>query len=314
MRSMTEGVVVIDRDDRVLMTNDAAARALASDDLQLRAAIQRVAKNPDEVLEIPARKDGAERVYSLSGARVVGADAELGTVIVLRDVTELREGERARGELVAKLTHELRTPLTSAVMAVGLLGREAHNGEQKVLAVLRNDVSRLKALSDDLHEMARAQVAAAELQKETLRADELMREVLAPFLLQAREAGIAFDVECAAELPPLYADANRLPWVLTNLCANAIRHTPAGGRIAVRARPDDGSIAFEVVDSGPGIPKEQQLRLFGKFAQGRAGKTGLAGLGLYIAREIVEAHGGFIGVESEVGRGSRFFFRIPVRA
>jgi signal transduction histidine kinase len=82
----------------------------------------------------------------------------------------------------------------------------------------------------------------------------------------------------------------------------------------VSARPDEGSVVFEVVDTGPGIPKEQQRRLFGKFSQGRSGKVGLAGLGLYIAREIVEAHGGFIGVESELGRGSRFFFRLPVGA
>jgi signal transduction histidine kinase len=140
-----------------------------------------------------------------------------------------------------------------------------------------------------------------------------VRDALAPFELQARERHVAFLVDCPEDLPSLAADPNKLPWVLTNLCGNALRHTPPGGRVEVRVRVDSGSLLFEVVDTGPGIPKEAQPRLFEKFSQRRqSGGAGLAGLGLYIAREIVEAHGGVIGVDSEPGQGSRFFFRLPL--
>jgi signal transduction histidine kinase len=123
---------------------------------------------------------------------------------------------------------------------------------------------------------------------------------------------VRFVVECAPDLPPIYADPNKLPWVITNLCGNALRYTPRGGTITVRARGDGPAVLVEVIDTGPGIPREAQPRIFEKFTQRWSAEgVGRAGLGLYIAREIVEAHGGTIGVESEPGRGSRFFFRLP---
>jgi len=235
---------------------------------------------------------------------------------VLRDVTELRRGERDRGELVAKLTHELRTPLTSAVMAIGLLADGAaplSARQREIVELLRKDVSRLKALSDDLNEMARAQLAGVELAKESIETAELVKAVVEPFRLQAEERRVRFAVELAPALPSVPADPNKLPWVLTNLCGNALRYTPAGGTVTVRARADGASVLFEVVDTGPGIPREAQARIFEQFSQRwTPGGVGLAGLGLYIAREIVEAHGGMIGVESEPGHGSRFWFRLPL--
>jgi signal transduction histidine kinase len=329
MSSMAEGVVVVDDQGRIALSNGVARRALGSGpttdrkladvggDPALRAALARVAESPATLVELPVREGEHERVFSLAGAHVKDGTKVLGTVIVLRDVTDLRRGERDRGEWMAKLTHELRTPLTSAVMAVGIL-RDGQTllpaKESEALHVLRGDLSQLKAISDEIHQMSRAQLAGAELTKEPIRTSELVRAVLAPFALQAQQHGIHLDIDCAAELPRLHADPNRLPWVLTNLCVNALRYTPPGGRIAVRVRDDhQSSVLFEVVDSGAGIPKEDQVGLFEKFSQRwSAGAVGLAGLGLYIAREIVEAHGGSIGVESEPGRGSRFFFRLPV--
>jgi two-component system, NtrC family, sensor histidine kinase KinB len=141
-----------------------------------------------------------------------------------------------------------------------------------------------------------------------------VRAAVAPFHLQAEERRIQLVVEVPPELPSVSADPNKLPWVITNLCGNALRYTPPGGTITVRASHDGPSVLVEVLDTGPGIPKEAQARLFEKFSQrwSPAG-VGMAGLGLYIAREIVEAHGGMIGVESEPGKGSRFYFRLPLR-
>jgi two-component system, NtrC family, sensor histidine kinase KinB len=177
---------------------------------------------------------------------------------------------------------------------------------------LRGDFDRLRSLSDDIHQMARAQLAGAELLKEPIAAEGLLANAAAAFRLQAEHSEVTLAVDCGPNLPSLHADRNRLPWVLSNLCANALRHTPSGGAITLRARRADDAVLFEVIDTGPGIATEDQARLFEKFGQLRSsGQAGLAGLGLFIAREIVEAHGGFIGVESDPGAGSRFFFRLP---
>jgi signal transduction histidine kinase len=308
--SMSEGVVVVDPDGKVALANDVAKGAMG--DPAIASGIDRLAKDPSaQLTDVPL----GNRAFSLSAARAVDrSGTAVGTVIVLRDVTELRRGERDRGELVAKLTHELRTPLTSAVMAIGLLADGGLDAKQKQLVeLLRADISRLKALSDNLNEMARAQLAGVELSKEPIQIAELVEGAMAPFQLQAKERGIKLVIEVTKNLPSIPADPNKLPWVLTNLCGNALRYTPAGGSVTVRVRAEGPSMLFEVVDTGPGIPREQQARIFEKFSQRwTPAGVGMAGLGLYIAREIVEAHGGMIGVESEPGRGSRFFFRLPL--
>jgi signal transduction histidine kinase len=315
--SMSEGVVIIAGGGEVLLANEVAEKAVGEPmkgkrletmggDVALISALKQVQSRP--VPDVSLR----DRVFSLSAAR---APNDAGTVIVLRDVTELRRGERDRGELVAKLTHELRTPLTSAVMAIGLMAESELGARQKKLVeLLRADISRLKALSDNLHDMARAQLAGVDLSKEPIKTAELVQAAIAPFHLQAEERRVQLVVDVPAQLPSVNADPNKLPWVITNLCGNALRYTPAGGTITVRARADGASVLVEVVDTGPGIEKEAQARIFEKFSQ-RWSPTGmgLAGLGLYIAREIVEAHGGMIGVDSEPGKGSRFWFRLPLR-
>jgi signal transduction histidine kinase len=327
MASMSEGVIVTDGYNRILLANAVARRAFdakelggpleqAPGDPALRAAVARVTERPGRVIaEVPIGAGRDQRMYSLNAAFVREGEKQLGTVVVLRDVTVLRRGEAERGELMAKLTHELRTPLTSAAISLGVLGDDpvAPEKHRQVMELLRGDLVRLKALSDDIHQMARAQLANSELVKEVLSTAELVRAVAKPFSLQAEQRNVRFEVECAPDLPPLYADRNRLPWVFSNLCSNALRYTPSGGRVTVRAGGDRDSVLFEVVDTGPGIAKEDQVRLFDKFTQGSSPNAGMAGLGLFIAREIVEAHGGFIGVESEPGRGSRFFFHLPTR-
>jgi nitrogen fixation/metabolism regulation signal transduction histidine kinase len=154
--SMADGVIVVDTDGNVRLANDVARRAL--EDPAMSDVVRRVAAaRPGQ---LSADVTVGAQIFSLSGAHAAdGAGRPVGTVIVLRDVTEIRRGERDRGELVAKLTHELRTPLTSAVMAIGLLaeGPTALSSKQRqIVDILRGDISRLNALSDNLHEMARA--------------------------------------------------------------------------------------------------------------------------------------------------------------
>jgi signal transduction histidine kinase len=133
-----------------------------------------------------------------------------------------------------------------------------------------------------------------------------------------RSAAAARQVSLRAEalpgLPAVQADVDRVQLVFSNLLSNAIRHSPEGATVTVRARAADGGVRFEVVDTGPGIPKAYQQAVFEKYFQLPGAPPGGAGLGLFIAREIVQAHGGEIGVESEPGKGSAFWFRLPAAA
>jgi two-component system, NtrC family, sensor histidine kinase KinB len=260
--SMSEGVVVVGSDGRVGLANDVARAAIGdeavvqkpidelSGDAAVLSALRRLVQHPGVGLtDVPV----GNRVFSLSATSALdGQRMPVGTVIVLRDVTEIRRGERDRGELVAKLTHELRTPLTSAVMAIGLLadgGDPLTERQRQLVELLRADVSRLKALSDNLNEMARAQLAGVELAKEPIDPAELVKAALAPFHLQAEERGVQLHIDLSPELPGITADPNKLPWVLTNLCGNALRHTPKGGTVTVRVRRDGPSGLFEVIDT-----------------------------------------------------------------
>jgi signal transduction histidine kinase len=135
--------------------------------------------------------------------------------------------------------------------------------------------------------------------------------VAEPFAARAAERRITFARHIPPDAGELEVDADRLLLVFDNLLANALRHTPADGTMAIRVAPATDVVRFEVTDSGPGIAREYHEAIFQKFFRGPGATRSGAGLGLYIAKEIVEAHGGAIGVDSEVGRGSTFWFTLP---
>jgi NtrC-family two-component system sensor histidine kinase KinB len=147
------------------------------------------------------------------------------------------------------------------------------------------------------------------LEREPISLRALAQRTAQIFTLQAREHGVALETDLPADELRVSGDATKLGWALSNLIGNALRYTPRGGTIRVEAARADGSVRVAVADSGPGIPPEQRERIFERFAQGEAG--GAAGLGLAIVRDVVQAHGGRIFLESELGRGSRFILELP---
>jgi signal transduction histidine kinase len=232
-------------------------------------------------------------------------------------VTAARRIEELRDDLVATVAHELKTPLTSLRMAVHLCLEEAAGpltpGQLDLLHGARQDCERLQAIIDDILDLARIQSGRLELHREPLLAEELVAAVVGAHEDSAREQGLALEADVLPGGPSAAGDRERLELVLGNFVTNALRHTPPGGRIIVRAQASEESqLRFEVEDTGEGIPPEHQARVFDRFFRvpGHASKG--SGLGLAIAREIVHAHGGAIGVSSEPGRGSRFWFTLPL--
>jgi two-component system phosphate regulon sensor histidine kinase PhoR len=218
---------------------------------------------------------------------------------------------------VANVSHELRTPLTAIqgfaeTLLAGALDDRENRG--RFLEIIRDHAKRLARLTDDLLKLSLIEAGKLELELQPVGVAGLLRACVETAQLKAEPKQLTVQVECPCDLPPARGDARRLQEVVENLLDNAVQYTPAGGRITVRAQAADGTVVITVADTGIGIPRADQERIFERFYRvdaARSRKVGGTGLGLAIARHIVEAHGGHIWVESEVGQGSEFHLSIP---
>ncbi len=262
--------------------------------------------------------DGQERFYLPHAVAVRGADGQLaGITLILSDITNLRRIDEMKSGLLSTVSHELRTPLTSLQMALHVLLDERVGGltpqQTELLVAARDDAERLRTILVNLLEIARYEAGGQQLRFEPVPSRDLVEMSLAPLRSAFEDHGIRVSVAIAPAAPKVLADPARAPLALGNLLQNALQHTPAGGTVAVQVEPEGNGVAFSVADSGPGIPQEYLGRVFDRFFQ-VPGSQGGAGLGLAIAKEIVQAHGGRIGVESHGGgndRGATFRFTLP---
>jgi signal transduction histidine kinase len=246
---------------------------------------------------------------------------ESGAVVALtalfQDVTRLRRFDELKNDLVATVAHEFRTPLTSLRMAIHMCLEEAAGPttpkQGELLRAAREDCERLQTIVEDLLDLSRVQSGRLELDLHPVSSARLIRDALSAYAQTAAEKGVGLRAGAPTIDRLVLVDADRVQIVLGNLLSNAIRHTPKGGDVEVRAAPEEGAVRFEVRDTGEGIAREWFPRLFDRFFRipGAAKGTGV-GLGLYITKEIVEAHGGKIGVESEPGQGTIIWFTLPL--
>jgi NtrC-family two-component system sensor histidine kinase KinB len=240
-----------------------------------------------------------------------------GVVLLLRDVTSLKELDRLKSEFVMTASHELRTPLTSIGMSIDLLLENSmeklNEKEQQLLSVAHEEIQRLKALVNNLLDLSKIEAGKMEMEFDRVPVHILCEKAVAVLKTQADEKSIELSFELPEGLPMCKADANKITWVLTNLISNALRYTDSGGHIHLFAEHAGPQVHISVSDDGAGIPYEYQSRIFDKFVQVDSDKdAGGSGLGLAICKEIVRAHGGTIWVDSTPGEGSTFTFTLPV--
>ena len=242
----------------------------------------------------------------------------LGVVTLLQDVTRFKNLDRMKSEFVATVSHELRTPLTSINMAVDILSQEVlgkvNESQKDMLATAKDDCERLTKLVKELLDLSRLESGRYELKRESINLRSVVEEAVKPLRLQFREKGIRLETDIAHDTPEVPGDHQQLSWVVTNLVSNALRYTPAEGKVTIHADIAGDSVRVSVSDSGRGIPADAIEVIFDKFVQVKQSTDatpGSVGLGLAIAKEVVEAHGGKIWVESNMGQGSTFFFTIP---
>jgi signal transduction histidine kinase len=259
--------------------------------------------------------DGPKQFLARGGPTYDEDGNVTGTTILLQDVTRVLRLDELRSNLVATVAHEFRTPLTSIRMAIHLCA-EAMVGpltekQADLLFTARDECERLQTIVDELLDASRLHTG-----KLVLRRSIVSVEVLLDGAVEAlRTTADADEVQLRTEVMPglghLSVDRDQMNIVLSNLVTNAIHHSPVGGRVTVGAKRTDKEIEIDVRDQGSGIAKEHQRAIFEPYFQAPGGHPGSAGLGLAIAKRIVEEHGGDIGVESDPGRGARFWLRLP---
>jgi signal transduction histidine kinase len=329
--SIVDGIVMTDREGRVQLANRRAREMFVlGTDLELegktlgeafpagplRSAVLASAEKPGEFKEVDLSTPEDRRFVRATASPVVtpGRAAELGTVFALRDVTLEKELEQMKEDFLHYITHDLRNPLGSAIGFLDILLKGTagvlNADQQSIVSSVRRSTSRLMSLINNILDIAKMQAGRVRLQlKPTSLAGIAGRSIgILEQLAKAKNITVRL---AADEEFTISADGDLIERVFTNLLGNAIKYTPNDGSITVALRDKGQHILCSVEDTGEGIPPDYLTRVFEKFEQVQGNRRGGTGLGLTIARFFVESHFGRIWVESEVGRGSQFYFTIP---
>jgi signal transduction histidine kinase len=241
-----------------------------------------------------------------------------------RMADRLRELDQLKEDFVSAVTHELRSPLGAIESYLNLIGEELHEGIspetwQNYLQRLRANTQRLTRFVNDLLDVAALERGKVTLERRSTDALALVREVIDLFAAKLKEKNLSCELEASASLPPVFADADKLRQVLINLVSNAIKFTPEGGHILMKAEALEAKklLQISVTDTGIGIAEGDQAKIFSKFEQVLTARQGVkgpkgTGLGLAISRMLIEMQGGTLGVHSQLGEGSTFFFTLPL--
>lgn len=329
--SMVEGVLAVDANDHLLLLNQ-SVRAMFRLGPRLGEGkpFLEVIRNADlfDLLGACRAAEGemVAREFSLTTpvARTLGVHAlplrlgsdGIGVLMVLHDVTELRRLERVRTEFVANVSHELRTPLTAIRGYLETLiegGLEERENARRFLEIVSRHAERLGRLLDDLMDLSNIELGKVTLKLEPTDLRDALEPVLAIMRSQAEGKGLSLSAALPPDLPPVLADPDRLEQILINLLDNAVKFTPANGRVTVTASAQGDSVEIIVADTGVGIPSTDLPRITERFYRvdkARSRELGGTGLGLAIVKHLVQAHGGELRIESEVGKGTTVRFTL----
>jgi two-component system, OmpR family, phosphate regulon sensor histidine kinase PhoR len=329
--SMVEGVAVVNGSERLLFANQGFAEILnLKFPPKSGSALVEIVRQTELIEAVRNVLHGESRVeaeivtgtlrqkYFAATVASVRAGDTLGAVVVLHDITELRRLERVRRDFVANVSHEFRTPLTAIQgFAETLLAGAIDDAQNRVrfLEIILEHARRLARLTEDLLRLSQMDSDRLELEIDEVSVSQIVDSCLATAQHRALENGLELSVKVPSNLPTVAGDRRRLAEVLQNLLDNARQYTLPGGEIVLSAEAHELEVVFTVSDTGIGIPRTDQSRIFERFYRvdaARSREAGGTGLGLAIAKHLIEAQGGRIWVESELGKGSHFHFSVPI--
>jgi NtrC-family two-component system sensor histidine kinase KinB len=338
--TISDPIVVVDGEEKVVLMNhlaeslfgvveEAAIGKHFADvvkNQELNKYMHKVASG-EALLNLPPyfelQLNGENRYFriKLNSSRDVSGKIA-GVILILQDVTQFKELDKMKSDFMARVSHEFRTPLTSINMSLDIL-KDEHVGhvnkkQRELLIAAKQDAERLTKLVRELLELSRLESGKIQLKEDTIDIKSLIDFSVQPVLVQFNEKNVNLIIKADNSIPKFIADSQQLSWVISNLVTNALRFTESGGTVTVAAsmsRNDELNISVQ--DTGCGIEPEMLDKVFDKFVQLHDSSNpspGSVGLGLAIAKEIVELYGGRIWVESKVGSGSTFTFSLPIKS
>jgi two-component system, OmpR family, phosphate regulon sensor histidine kinase PhoR len=334
LASMEEGVLVIDTNQKIVFCNQAFCQAagVSNTGWEGRQAVELI-RHSDLLAMIRKAIAGNEVVhgevivgsvrtksFAVTSAPVQSDALTAGAVMVLHDITEIRRLERARRDFVANVSHEFRTPLTAIRgFAETLLEGALDDVEnrRRFIEIIHDHALRLSRLTDDLLKLAQIEAGQLQLEFQPITVANILDPCVETTRAKAMRKGLKLEVQSERNSPVLRGDIRSLQGVVQELLDNAVRYSSPGGAIRINTTIKDSEVIISVADTGIGIPKADQDRIFERFYRtdpARSRESGGTGLGLSIAKHLVEAHAGRIKVESEVGSGSTFSIFLPLRS
>jgi len=327
------GVLCVGADLRISVMNPAAKAMLhvkgdpvgkltlsATHNTELADALRTALAEGTEISStITVRHNGKDRMYSIRAARLDGekpADAPVGAYVFIEDITELRRLEQLRTDFAANVSHELKTPLTSIRGFIETLMEDAvdRDAQLRFLGIIQFETERLTRLIDDILSLSSLESGRGEQPPESLNIEPSIIRAISMLRPRAEEKSIALSLHIEEDLYVL-GHPDRLQQMVLNIVENAIKYTPEGGNVDVRAYAEAQRVLIDVIDTGIGLAPDQQARLFERFYRvdkGRSRAMGGTGLGLAIVKHITRSMNGDIVVISELGKGSTFRVRMPM--
>ncbi len=332
LESMEEGVMVVDRQHRIRLVNPTLLRLFELEFDPLGQSVLQALRVAacDELVtatlthwqpqeqQIPITYGQQPRHLSVNATPMRNPSGEEGVVTIFRDVTRLRQLEDMRREFVANVSHELRTPLSIFRGYLENLRDHPNLPPEELMAtiaILEKHSIRLNALVEDLLILARLESREVSMRKEPLDIAKFLEEIVGDWKLQSARKEIRLELDIAPDLPPLHADALRMQQVMNNLVDNAIKYTPAGGKVCVRVALRENEFELLVQDNGIGLLPADLPHIFERFYRAdkaRSREQGGTGLGLSIVKHIVQNHGGRVMAESVYGEGTVIRLRFPL--
>lgn len=338
IRSIAEGLVVVDSKGNVVMMNPAAEKLLGvshneksgrplTEGVKDEQLISLIKSHPQDQkgreIELASPQAETKKVLRASSAVIENEDGQtVGMVSVLSDITKQKELDALKSSFVANVSHELRTPLVAMDKSISLiLNKDAGpltETQEQFLSVAQRNLKRLSNLINDLLDLSKFEAGKIDIRREPASIEKIISESVEALGAWAKVKSIELSRNIKSGLPPVSVDPARIIQVLNNLIGNAIKFTPHNGTITISAYlAQDGKwVEVSVKDTGIGIEKENLGKIFDKFYQVGAERAATdvsgTGIGLSIAKEIVEMHGGKIRVESQMGQGAKFSFTLPV--
>jgi two-component system phosphate regulon sensor histidine kinase PhoR len=324
LTQMTDGVLIVDAQGRIQMSNPAAEKLFGEGEPLVGKTVS-IALRHHQLIETwrkcqqsqEVQSDSVELVATRKFLQLIAIPDRhaSGAILLVQDLTRIRRLETVRRDFISNVSHELRTPLASLKALTETLQEGALDdplAAHRFLGRIQTEVDALTQMATELLELSRIESGQVPLERKTIQPASLLHSAADRMKMQAERAGLDLRVECAENLPSIYADLPRLEQVLVNLIHNAVKFTPPDGEIILAAVCDGRFIRFSVHDTGAGVPSDDLPRIFERFYRVDRSRTGGGtGLGLSIAKHLVEAHTGKIWAESREGEGSTFYFTIP---